>query len=313
MQKRTTRWLRGLGWVAVLALVALSLAACSSAASTTSAPTTEPAAATEAAPAEATEAATEAPTEAATESPTEAPTAAATTPAGHSHGQGQMGGGPPAGRGPGGGRWTVFHQEPIPEEFANLTNPMPGDPESIERGKEIYQTHCAVCHGETGMGEAEAGQVLDPPALPLARTTRQVSDAYLYWRIHDGGLPFGTAMPAYGNALTEQQIWDVINYIRYLSEHAGDEAQMQAEMLAKAVAEGIITQEEADLFQRVHALLEEYKQQHEDELKAQAGGNPDAMMELMFKGLIEQGLITEDEAKAFQEIHDRLHEAGVMP
>ncbi len=315
MRRQTTRWLRGLTWMAVLTLVALGLAACSSTATTTSAPTTEPAAATEAATEAPTEAPTQAPTEAATEAPTETPTEAATMPAGHGadHGQGHMGGGPPQGRGPGGGRWTVFHHEPIPEEFANLTNPMPGDPESIERGKQIYQTQCAVCHGETGMGEAEAGQVLDPPALPLARTTRQMSDAYLYWRIHDGGMAFGTAMPAYGAALSEQDIWDVINYIRYLSEHAGDEAQMQAEMLAKAVRDGILTQEEADLFQRVHALLEEYKQQHEDELRAQAGGNPDAMMELMFQGLIEQGLITEEEAKAFQEIHDRLHEAGVMP
>ena len=120
--------------------------------------------------------------------------------------------------GPGGSPWAQFHRMPVPEPYASMANPAPGDPESIERGRAIYETHCATCHGEQALGEAEAGQKLDPPAAPLARTTRRVSDMYLFWRIAEGGAAFGTAMPAYKDVLDEQAIWDVINYIRELSD-----------------------------------------------------------------------------------------------
>ncbi|NPA06291.1 MAG: cytochrome c [Chloroflexi bacterium] len=130
--------------------------------------------------------------------------------------RGGRGHGSPHGMGPR-SPWGRFHHLPVPEPYADLTNPMPGDPESIERGKTIYQTYCASCHGEKALGEAEAGQKLDPPAAPLAHTIRRVSDAYLFWRISEGGSEFGTAMPAYKDVLSEQEIWDVINYLRDLS------------------------------------------------------------------------------------------------
>jgi len=226
------------------------------------------------------------------------------------HGQGQ--GGPPAGRGPD-NPWRTFHQQPVPAEYANLVNPVPADEESIARGEALYQAQCAVCHGSTGMGDGDAGVNLDPPPAPVARTAQMMSDGYLYWRIHDGGIAFGTAMPAYGTVLDENDIWDIINYLRALGADPNLEAARQQAVLQDAVAQGIITQEEADLFQRVHDLVEAYKQDHWDELRAQAGGDPDAMLELMFQALIDAGQITPEEAEAFQDIHQRLHDAGLMP
>ncbi len=117
-----------------------------------------------------------------------------------------------------GRHWGRFHRLPVPEPYASLANPMPGDPESIARGETIYQTYCASCHGEKALAEAEAGQKLDPPAPPLARTVHGVNDPYLFWRISEGGAELGTAMPAYKDVLSEQDIWDVINYLRDLSD-----------------------------------------------------------------------------------------------
>ncbi len=231
---------------------------------------------------------------------------------GAGHGPGQ--GGPPPGFGPD-NPWREFHMQPVPAEFADLTNPIPADEASIARGEAIYQQQCAACHGPTGLGDGDAAATLDPPPAPLARTAQKMDDAYLYWRIHEGGAAFGTAMPAYGAVLSEDQIWDVINYLRSLSAGPAtvDQAAMQAAMLAQAVEQGVLTQEEADLFQRLHAVVEAYKDAHWDELRVQAGGDPDAMLDLMLQGLVDQGTITPDEADTFRDIHQRLHDAGLMP
>ncbi|GEM_PF-473782 len=228
--------------------------------------------------------------------------------------QGEPGHGPGQGFGPG-NPWREFHRQPVPSEFAGLTNPVPADEASIARGEAIYQQQCAACHGPTGLGDGDAAATLDPPPAPLARTAQKMDDAYLYWRIHEGGAAFGTAMPAYGAVLSEDQIWDVVNYLRSLSAGPAtvDQAAMQAAMLAQAVEQGVLTQDEADLFQRLHEVVEAYKDAHWDELRAQAGGDPDAMLDLMLQGLVDQGTITPDEADAFRDIHQRLHDAGLMP
>jgi mono/diheme cytochrome c family protein len=39
-------------------------------------------------------------------------------------------------------------------------------------------------------------------------------DSYLLWTISEGGVAFGTKMPAFKNALSKQQIWQVVAYLR---------------------------------------------------------------------------------------------------
>ncbi len=232
---------------------------------------------------------------------------------GHGPGQGQgMGqGGPPAGFGPD-NPWRTFHQQPVPEAYRDLTNPLPADEATLAQGEAIYQTQCVVCHGETGLGDGPSGEALDPPPAPLARTAQHLSDGYLYWRIHDGGAALGSAMPTYGNVLSEDEIWAVTHYLRTLGDQVGATDHHEA-MLQAAVEQGVLTQDEADLFQRVHALLEAYRTDHWDELRAQAAGNPDAMLDHMLTALVDAGTITQAEADAFRDIHQRLEQADLMP
>jgi mono/diheme cytochrome c family protein len=39
-------------------------------------------------------------------------------------------------------------------------------------------------------------------------------DEYLLWTISDGGAQFGTEMPAYKEILTDNQIWQIVTYMR---------------------------------------------------------------------------------------------------
>ena len=102
--------------------------------------------------------------------------------------------------------------ETVPAEVAGETNPYGAD--AAPSGAEIYQSYCATCHGETGLGDGVAGAALVPPPRNLVELQSQVQDDYLFWRIHEG--KSGTAMVAWKGILTDEQIWQVVSFIRTL-------------------------------------------------------------------------------------------------
>lgn len=110
---------------------------------------------------------------------------------------------------------TSRHQAAIPDEYAGLTNPVPPNDASLERGADLFATNCASCHGDGGMGDGPASSALDPAPAPVAHSSQMLADDYLFWRISDGGAPFSTSMPAW-KTLSEEARWDMINYIRAL-------------------------------------------------------------------------------------------------
>src|SRR5262245_11343809 len=102
------------------------------------------------------------------------------------------------------------------------------DPSMIARGKEIYSTMCAICHGDAGDGQGPAGVALPlkPPDLRDKAAIAEMRDNYWFWRTSEGGLvePFkakGSAMPPWKGALSVQDRWAVIAYQHTFSGHNG--------------------------------------------------------------------------------------------
>jgi mono/diheme cytochrome c family protein len=92
-----------------------------------------------------------------------------------------------------------------------------GDP---RRGQELYVEKCVLCHGGRGEGWDWAKKVARPPVpVPdLARVTPKRSDQFLFDIIRDGGEAVGQTrfMPAFGFQLSEQDVWDLVAYLRSL-------------------------------------------------------------------------------------------------
>ena len=107
-----------------------------------------------------------------------------------------------------------------PADYAGRTNPYQGEDTAAMDGKVIYQTNCASCHGQSAMGNGPAATSLDPKPQNLADNVADMADGYLLWRISEGGAmaPFHSAMPAWKTILTEDQLWQVITYLRTLGE-----------------------------------------------------------------------------------------------
>jgi mono/diheme cytochrome c family protein len=101
---------------------------------------------------------------------------------------------------------------PVPADYAGKTNPLGAD--AVETGAVNFNTYCKACHGAAGLGDDPAGQAINPKPASLPAVAGQVGDDYLFWRVSEGKL--GTAMVGWAGVLNEEQIWQVIAYIRTL-------------------------------------------------------------------------------------------------
>ena len=100
-----------------------------------------------------------------------------------------------------------------PARASAKKNPMAGDATSISRGKAVYTAECLTCHGPSGRGDGPQAKDLEKNPGNLTKLQGQ-SDGALFWKVSEGKKP----MPTFSSKLTEQQRWDVVNYIQTLSK-----------------------------------------------------------------------------------------------
>jgi mono/diheme cytochrome c family protein len=107
----------------------------------------------------------------------------------------------------------IAHSWKAPKEASDRQNPAPKDQDSIERGKALYRKCCASCHGKNGQGDGPLATKLKPKPADLVHRAIHHSDGDFAWKITNGR---GT-MPAFKDQLSENEIWDLINYLMSLN------------------------------------------------------------------------------------------------
>ena len=113
-------------------------------------------------------------------------------------------------------RFSTFVNAGIPEEYLKAENTVGYTVRGIAEGGELYATYCQQCHGSMGLGNGDLAYALKPSPALLAYMVQQpvAVDQYLLWSIAEGGKQFGTAMPAYKNRLSHEQIFQIVAYLR---------------------------------------------------------------------------------------------------
>jgi S-disulfanyl-L-cysteine oxidoreductase SoxD len=97
------------------------------------------------------------------------------------------------------------------DEAAALQNPVAATAESVARGAYLYEINCLVCHGKEGRGDGPVGRKFDPSPVDLNKDyTQSQADGQLFFTLTRGRV----AMPFYRDALSREERWDVINYLR---------------------------------------------------------------------------------------------------
>jgi mono/diheme cytochrome c family protein len=93
-----------------------------------------------------------------------------------------------------------------------LKNPVAPTSEALAAGKSIYTEHCQRCHGVKGDGRGEKAAELSvaPGDFTDAHAMSRRADGEIFWQITRGRLP----MPSFEDKLTEQQRWELVDYIR---------------------------------------------------------------------------------------------------
>jgi putative copper resistance protein D len=99
-------------------------------------------------------------------------------------------------------------------------------PGSIRRGHDVFVTHCAVCHGASGRGDgpAAAGLVQRPADLTESHIADHMPGDLYWWVTHGLGL----AMPAFGDQLSVEDRWNVVNFVRTLASQPSPPAPRRA-------------------------------------------------------------------------------------
>lgn len=110
-------------------------------------------------------------------------------------------------------------------EFGNGpdgANPFPVDSAFEALGRTMYDRHCMVCHGPSGLGgttgtiaQKDAAEARYPPLAPDLTSSLTVgrTDGYLYAMIW---VARGLIMPAYGPRTTHKERWAIVHYVRQL-------------------------------------------------------------------------------------------------
>ncbi len=107
----------------------------------------------------------------------------------------------------------------IPPEEKGRKNPFPGSAKSIELGRNLFKSQCAMCHGATGDGKGDLAMNMGWKISDFTRSDRMAkrTDGEIFYIISQGH----GQMPGTEGRLQVESRWHLVNLIRSLAKAGG--------------------------------------------------------------------------------------------
>jgi mono/diheme cytochrome c family protein len=103
----------------------------------------------------------------------------------------------------------------VPANFKTMKNPLAAGEASTKAGLALYTKNCASCHGRAGLGDGvKARSLKDFPGDFSKADFQTQTDGDLFYKTKSGR----SEMPKYEGKLTDNDIWNVVNYMRTLKK-----------------------------------------------------------------------------------------------
>jgi len=102
-----------------------------------------------------------------------------------------------------------------PAQTTDRVNPVKPTEESLSKGKKLYGIDCAMCHGKDGDGKGDmASDVKNVTDFTNPDALKNSTDGALFYVIRNGK----GEMPPEGDRAKDNDIWNLVNYIRSLAK-----------------------------------------------------------------------------------------------
>lgn len=93
-----------------------------------------------------------------------------------------------------------------------LVNPVPLSRSSLERGRDLFDTFCRVCHGDSGAGDGPMVPPIPAPPAYNSPSVRARPDGYVFHVVTHG---IGR-MPSYAAQIPPEDRWRLVHWVRIL-------------------------------------------------------------------------------------------------
>ena len=103
----------------------------------------------------------------------------------------------------------------VPDNFKSMKNPVAQGDVSTKAGMALWVKNCASCHGKAGLGDGVKARALKTNPGDFSKAGYQSqTDGELFYKTKNGR----GDMPKYDGKITDDEIWNLINYTRTLKK-----------------------------------------------------------------------------------------------
>jgi len=135
-------------------------------------------------------------------------------------------------------QWALetTREHSVESRAAGIEAPPMGGEHQIQEGFRSYRDMCAICHTPPGATPSPTALGLNPVPPDLAEEAEERTPAELFWVIKNGIRM--TGMPAWGWTHEDEELWDIVAFIKALPRMSEEEYRILDETTPKGHSHG---------------------------------------------------------------------------